>query len=298
MDSLEKHIRYHDIQSTAFSGEYIIIEKIHGSNFSIGYIRNALRLQKRNHIINEHSKDFGIHKIIKPLIQIVEKLKGVLNYNFLIYGEIFGETVTMIKYYDPVSATVFGSKEVFFRAFDLYNADQKMFLKYSDAIVLFEQIGLPCLPILTINDKSIDNLKVIVEKYKSAFSEQFVEGFVLKKDENEISVSRNIFKIKRKEFGECKGPLLNKKIIKSYINYNRYISAYSKIGDDLEKIKEEMIRDSLKDIMLTIRDEIKEEIEGNYPRFHKKFQKYQEKKDIDKDTVTRIETIFSEKETF
>lgn len=128
------------------------------------------------------------------------------------------------------------------------------------------------------------------------FSEQFVEGFVLKKNANELSASRNIFKIVRKQFGGCKGPLLNKKIIKSYINYNRYISAYSKIGDDSEKNKE-MIRDSLKDMMLVISDEVKEEIEGNYQRFHKKIQKYQEKEVIDKDTVTRIETIFNENET-
>lgn len=278
MDKLDKLLRYHDIKSEPCTGEFIVTEKINGSNFAIGYIKNSLRIQRRNGIIDKEFKQFGLSEIIEPLIQIVEKVKDIINFNFLIYGEIFGKTVPMMEYYDPLSVDVFGSKEVFFRAFDLYNADEHTYLKYSDAIALFVTVGLPYLPILNLNYNSIDDLYVTVEKYQSAFSKKFVEGFVLKKDENELSGSRHIFKLVRKEFRGSKVQLLNKNKIKSYVNYNRFISAYSKIGDDPEKIKEEMIRDILEDMMSAISGEVKEEVEENYPRFQKKLQKYQERK--------------------
>lgn len=119
---------------------------------------------------------------------------------------------------------------------------------------------------------------IIVEKYRSDFSAKFVEGFVLKKDENELSHSRNIFKIVRKDFRGSEVQMLNKKKIKLYVDYNRFVSAYSKIGDHPEEIKEEMIRDSLGDMMTVISDEVKAEVEKNYLGFQKEFQKDQERK--------------------
>lgn len=283
MDRLDKHFKYHDVRNVdvkneLVAGEFIVTEKIHGSNFSIGYIKNSLRIQSRNRILDENSKEFGFDEIKTPLIQTVEKLKDVIKYNFLIFGEIFGKTIPAMNYYDHVSADLFGSKAVFFRAFDLYNVDENTFIKYSDAIELFVKVGLPYVPILNINYRTTGDLRLIVEKYESAFSKKYVEGFVLKKDENELSCSRNIFKLKRKEFCGNNVQLLNKHSIKSYVNYNRFISAYSKIGDDLEKIKEEMIRDSLKDMMTVISDEVKKEVEENCEKFQNKFKKYQEKK--------------------
>lgn len=284
MDNLNNHIKYHHIKSKLitdefpFTDEFIVTEKIHGSNFAIGYIEDTLRLQSRNVIIDKDFKPFGLPEIIEPLIQIAEKVKTVLNYNFLIFGEIFGKTIPTMEYYDPTSAAVLGSENYFFRAFDLYNVDEKKYLKYSDAIALFEKVGLPYLPILNINYQTINDLYTIVEKYQSAFSEKFVEGFVLKKNEQELSCSRNIFKIVRKEFSANNSKLSIRNIIKSYVNYNRFISAYSKIGEDLEKIKEEMIQDTLQDMMKIINDEVKEEVEENYQRFQKKFLKCQERK--------------------
>lgn len=269
---MDKLIRYHDIKTTPLSGNFIVTEKIHGSNFGIGYIKNSLRIQSRNRIIDKHFNQFGLSEIIEPLIQIVEKAKGILKYSFLIYGEIFGKTFPVMNYYDSRSVKAFGSKNVFFRAFDLYNADENTYLKYSDAIALFIKVGLPYLPILNINYENTDYLYIIVEKYQSTFSDEIVEGFVLKKDENELSGSRNIFKVVRKKFRGSEVPLINKNKIKSYVNYNRFISAYSKIGNDSEKIKQEMLRDSLEDMMFVIRNEIENEIKENYLRFHKKLQ--------------------------
>lgn len=279
----KKHIKYHDIKIISvtdeftFTEDFIVTEKIHGSNFSIGYIENELQIQSRNKLIDKDFQPFGLSEIIKPLIQIVEKIKDALNYNFLIYGEIFGKTIPTMNYYDSTCKAVFGSEKVFFRAFDLYNVDEKIYLKYSDAIALFEKVGLPYLPILTINDKTIGDLYAIVEKYQSAFSKKFVEGFVLKKNKNELSHTRNIFKIVRKEFKASNVQLLNKNKIKSYVNYKRFASAYSKIGDDLEEIKEEMIRDTLQDMMELINDEVREEVEEHYKEFQKKFEKEKEK---------------------
>lgn len=284
MDEANKLVRYHHIKyklptdTFSFTDEFIVTEKIHGSHFAIGYINNTLRLQSRNVIINKDFKQFGLPEIIEPLIQIVEKIKSALNYNFLIYGEIFGKRIfPTMKYHDPTSATVFGSENFFFRAFDLYNVDEKKFWKYSDAVALFEQVGLPFIPILDINEKSISGLYDLVEKYPSAFSKKFVEGFVVKKNQDELSSMRNIFKIVRKDFRVDNVRLLNKNTIKCYANYNRFNSAYSKIGEDWEKVKEEMIRDTLQDVTKVIKDEVIDEIEENFVKFVKKFQKLLEK---------------------
>lgn len=273
MAKQNRFYKYHLIESEPFSGESIVTEKIHGSNFAIGYIENSLRLQTRTKIVEKNFNQFGLQEIIEPLTQIVEKIKSILDYNFLIYGEIFGKTFPMMNYYDSESVAVFGSKEVFFRAFDLYNVDKNTYVKYSDAIQIFKKVELPCVPILNINYKTIDDLYIIVEKHQSQFSEKFVEGFVLKKDENQLSKSRDIFKLVREEFRVKKVPLLNKNKIKSYINYNRFFSAYSKFGDYPEEIKKEMIRDSLKDMTSVICDEVKKEVEENFLGFQKKLTK-------------------------
>lgn len=182
-----------------------------------------------------------------------------------------------MEYYNPKCADLFGSKNYIFIAFDLYNVAEKKYLKYSNAIALFEKFGLPFLPILKINYKTINYLYNIVETYPSAFSKKFVEGFVIKKNDHEICYTRNIFKIVRKEFCTSNDNLLNKEKIKSYINFNRFISAYSKIGDNLKEIKEEMIRDILQDMMRVINDEVKENVEENITKFQAKFEKYQER---------------------
>lgn len=284
MDSFNKVIKYHNISSKSTTDEfpltddYIVTEKIHGSNFAIGYIENTLQLQTRNELIDKTFKPFGLPEIIEPLIQIVEKVKSALNYNFLIYGEIFGKIIPAMNYYDSNSATVLGSEHYFFRAFDLYNVDEQKYLKYSDAITLFEKVGLPHLPILNIHVETVKDLYEIVENYPSAFSKKCVEGFVVKKNEDESKIMRHIFKIKRKEFRADNVKLLNKNSIKSYVNYNRFLSAHSKYLGDLEKIKSEMIVDATQDMFDKIIDEVTKEVEQNYERFVKKYQKEQERK--------------------
>lgn len=273
MDKLMKLYRYHHIKSEPFLGDdFVVTEKIHGSNFAIGYIENSLRIQSRNKIISQRCNEFGLSEIIEPLIRIVEKLKDILEFNFLIYGEIFGKTIPALKYYDDESVSVFGSEKVFFRAFDLYDVDENTYVKYTDAVVLFERIGLPYLPILDIDYKTVDDLYVTVEKYQSAFSEKCVEGFVVKKNENESARSRNIFKVVRKEFREKKVEPLKKSKMKSYVTYNGFVSAYSKIGNHPEEVKEEIIRDALKKIMAAVRGQVKEEVEKQFPKFQEKFQ--------------------------
>lgn len=271
MDKLVKHYRYHHIKREPITGDnFVVTEKIHGSNFAIGYIENSLRIQSRNKIISQNCNEFGLSEIIEPLIQIVEKLKDILECNFLIYGEIFGKTIPALKYYDVESVSVFGSEKVFFRAFDLYNVDENTYMKYTDAIVLFEKIGLPYLPILDINYKTVSDLYVTVENYQSAFSEKCVEGFVVKKNENESSRSRNIFKVVRKEFIAKKVELLKKS--KLYVTYNRFVSAYSKIGNHPEEIKEEIIRDILKEIITDVGEQVKKEVERLFAKFQEKIQ--------------------------
>lgn len=42
MDKLDKFFKYHDIKSKPLPGEFIVTEKIHGSNFGICYTENLL----------------------------------------------------------------------------------------------------------------------------------------------------------------------------------------------------------------------------------------------------------------
>ena len=260
---------YPSIESKITTGDFLVTEKIDGSNIAIGYINDSLRVQSRRQILIEPYDFLGLKKIIKPLIEIIEKIKSTMKCNFLVYGEIFGH-MSSIKYYDSESEKIFKSNVVFFRAFDLFNVDRRVFLKYTDAIKIFEETKLPYVPILEINYKSVDDLYNKVEIEKSAYSDDILEGFVLKADEeNKPNISRKIFKVKREKF-DCK-QLPSKLKIDNYITDQRFYSAFSKIGKDKEKIKKEIIKDILKDIMTHFTKNISEKVETfvekNYTKF-------------------------------
>ena len=266
---MAKVIMYPSIESKIISGDLLVTEKIDGSNIAIGYINDSLWVQSRRQILTEPYDFIGLKKIIKPLIEIIEKVKNIMKCNFLVYGELFGH-MSSIHYFDSESENIFKSNNVFFRAFDLFNVDKRVFLKYTDAIKIFEETGLPYVPILKIDYNGIGDLYNKVEIVKSAYSDDILEGFVLKADEeSKPDFSRKIFKVKREKF-DCK-QLPSKFKINNYITDQRFYSAYSKTGNDKEKIKEEMIKDIIKDVMTHFTNSVSEKVETfvekNYVKF-------------------------------
>lgn len=265
-------IRYHQIENKVFSGKLIVTEKIDGANIGIGFVNGVLQFQSRNFVKEINTTEFGMDKIVDALVSMVESMKRIMKHdNFLVYGEIFGKKVMNRMNYNDSEASrkAFNSETVFFRAFDIYDIEKKTYWKYSDAIDIFEQVGLPYIPILEdVHYENIGDLYALVEKHKSAYSALPVEGFVLKKDEAELSCQRTIFKVKREAFDE---KALNKFKVKNYVTENRFLSAYSKIGNDSDKIKEEMIEDCLRDIISIFRFDVKKEVENYMDKNYKNF---------------------------
>ena len=250
-------IQYPKIQKMEkMMDKLIVTEKIHGANLGIGFINNALHIQSRRKLLHRNSTFMGLNNIVDELVAFIEKIKNIVQYDFLVYGEIFGnEVMRVMEYYDPESP--FSNKSVFFRGFELYKREEDAYLKYSDAIEIFKQVGLPYLPKLCIKFESVKELYMKTETTKSAFSEKPVEGFVLKKDEEEYRVTKTIFKVKRKIFNEKHGFDIK---TKKYINANRLMSAYTKCGDNLKEIEKEMIQDILKDAMKNVIHHVSEEV--------------------------------------
>ena len=249
-------IHYPKIQKLEEMMDHLIVtEKVHGANLGIGFINNALHIQSRRKLLDRNSNFMGLNNIIDELVAFVEKIKNIVRYDFLVYGEIFGAMRT-IEYYDLDSP--FSNKSVFFRAFEMYKREGDVFLKYSDAIEIFKQVGLPYLPKIDIKYESVKELYAKAETTKSAFSEKPVEGFVLKKDQEEDRKTKTIFKVKRKIFNENRGFQFK---AKNYINANRLMSAYTKCGDNLNEIEKEMIQDILKDAIENAIRPVSEEVD-------------------------------------
>lgn len=289
---MEKVYHYPTIQNGIIGGDDVIItEKIDGSNIGIGYVNGLLHIQSRTQKLKEDTKNFGLNTILKKLIPKIQDIKDILNCDFIVYGEIFGH-IRRLDYNDPESKkelwTPDEEKEPqvrFFRAFDILKLEKKLFLKYTDAIEIFDKVKLPYVPILDVKYKDQEELRIIVQTFQSAYSQEPVEGFILKENKEE-SYPRTMTKLKRENFEEIarkKKRELKKFEPKTYVNTNRFISAYTKIGNNPEEIKEEMIKDTLKDIMLLFKSDVKNAVEAYMNKNYDRVMAYHQNKKIEKE---------------
>ena len=71
--------------------KWVVMEKVHGSNFSIYFINGKIKFSKRNSILKENEWFYNYQIIKDKLIRNIKIVSELLkNDNIVIYGELFG----------------------------------------------------------------------------------------------------------------------------------------------------------------------------------------------------------------
>lgn len=94
--------------------EFVVTEKIHGSNVSILISKDEYRIAKRNNFTSDSPSDhFGVRQVIDESAQITQAIKSIQHYligtgNIIVlYGEIFGKGVQKEINYGPNKSLLF-----------------------------------------------------------------------------------------------------------------------------------------------------------------------------------------------
>lgn len=248
--------------------QWVVLEKIHGGNFAIYVDKDGIRVAKRTGFIAEDESFFNYQRVIdkhKDAIMAfydgykdnVKTISGGLNYEMVIYGEIFGGSyphndVSRINDACKVQKGVFYSPDNEFMIFDV-----KLDNEYMSAVLVEEgcrHYGLPYVPIRfkgTLEEclaqhnefqTSIPGLLGLPE-----IEDNVCEGVVIKPNKTSFlrSGSRAIIKNKNAKFSEKgnkdKGPRIAEVLpgnvqvvldeVISYVTENRLRNVISKIGE-------------------------------------------------------------------
>lgn len=306
---------YPSITSEVLFFEYgddcIITEKLHGSNISFGVVKSRFVVQSRNKLIHPDGKvEFGVKHILpkledkaKRLRKLIQELRGEER-DFIVYGEAFGGVNQFsIEYKDEESVRAFGTDKIFFRAFDLFLVDPVndrtgIFLAYDEAIELFKTVGLPYIPKLTEKDfedygeyGNYAHLCRIVESKKGHFSE-IVEGFVVRKNEEEKKYKRTIYKVKAVAFNDTgKKQPCEKYKIKNYLVESEILSQILNVGWDLDKLKNAVKKDITAKLSQVLEEDKKVKLRKLEEELDEKITAYFSKEK----QIERLERMYSEK---
>lgn len=218
--------------------KFVIMEKLDGANFQIKIFPDfTIKYGSRNIYLTE---DFYNYKEVVDKIDL-SLLKKEANYNdnvIILYGELYGKGIqNRIDY----------GKDKHIKFFDVKINNK--FLAYDEFKMFCENFNLSIVPVIKENiffDEAInfevDNMITLINPFKN----NYAEGVVIRIYDNEIfkGHSRFILKKKAKNFIEKS---IKKKIIRQkkeinlnllkykeevsrYINKNRILSLFSKIG--------------------------------------------------------------------
>jgi RNA ligase (TIGR02306 family) len=106
--------------------EVIVTEKIHGASARYAFVDGRMRCGSRNEWKKEDPDDLWWRVVAKyPEIQEF----CIANPQYTLYGEVFGN-VQSLKYGAQ-------NNQVFFRAFDIWDSENAIFVPYNEAIALF-----------------------------------------------------------------------------------------------------------------------------------------------------------------
>lgn len=265
-------------------GDWIVLEKIHGSNFSVWVDNNEIKYAKRTSFV-----DGDFYNSNAVMFRYNENFKSLFNYcyNFLhpdyiaIYGEIYGgsyfhKEVSRITDAMKIQKGVYYCPDNNWIAYDLclFKEDKWVYMNYEKAVNLFKKFDIPCIPVKFKGgfqeclDYQDDFLSEIYKLHDlPAIENNICEGIVMKPLETCYVFSRDrvilkkkndkfkeVWKGRKKVYSSVKLSDLGNKILQKledYVTENRYNNVISKIGPvtikDFGKILGEMTRDILKD---------------------------------------------------
>lgn len=258
--SLENTYRQKEIDKIVMmeiKDQWVVTEKVHGANFSFWVYKNVetkeidIKCAKRSGWIEEDEKFFNYKPVLEKYRPMLEKLRGDVLDNFVIYGELFGGNIQSGMCY---------SLEQDFVAFDMrwINEDGSLgwVLDKLTMLTLKDDYNLPVTPLIGVYDTFEEALaveesftsKLIRQDFDGKEEHKETEGIVIEPNNAvyEPNGSRVYLKKKTKRFLEKggkpnikhKSPVVLQETVQfkldqalMFLNKNRFDSVVSKIGE-------------------------------------------------------------------
>ena len=306
--SLENTYRQKEIDKIVMmeiKDQWVVTEKVHGANFSFWVYKNVetkeidIKCAKRSGWIEEDEKFFNYKSVLEKYRPMLEKLRGDVLDNFVIYGELFGGNIQSGMCY---------SLEQDFVAFDMrwINEDGSLgwALDKLTMLTLKDDYNLPVTPLIGVYDTFEEALaveesftsKLIRQDFDGKEEHKETEGIVIEPNNAvyEPNGSRVYLKKKTKRFLEKGGkpnikhkvPMLLQESVQLkldeallFLNNNRFDSVVSKIGEvsikDIGKVMglltQDIVVDMEKDLEQSV--DLWFETKGEKQLFMKNLQK-------------------------
>ena len=306
--SLENTYRQKEIDKILMmdiKDQWVVTEKVHGANFSFWVYKNVetkeidIKCAKRSGWIEEDEKFFNYKSVLEKYRPMLEKLRGDVLDNFVIYGELFGGNIQSGMCY---------SLEQDFVAFDMrwINEDGSLgwALDKLTMLTLKDDYNLPVTPLIGVYDTFKEALaveesftsKLIRQDFDGKEGHKEAEGVVIEPNNAvyEPNGSRVYLKKKTKRFLEKGGkpnikhkvPMLLQESVQLkldeallFLNNNRFDSVVSKIGEvsikDIGKVMglltQDIVVDMEKDLEQSV--DLWFETKGEKQLFMKNLQK-------------------------
>lgn len=307
--SLENTYRQKEIDKILMMGikdQWVVTEKVHGANFSFWVYKNVetkeidIKCAKRSGWIEEGEKFFNYKSVLEKYRPMLEKLRGDVLDNFVIYGELFGGNIQSGMCY---------SLEQDFVAFDMrwINEDGSLgwALDKLTMLTLKDDYNLPVTPLIGVYD-TFEEALAVEESFTSKLIRQDFDGEEEEHKETEGVViepnnavyepngSRVYLKKKTKRFLEKGGkpnikhkvPMLLQESVQLkldeallFLNNNRFDSVVSKIGEvsikDIGKVTGLLTQDIVVDMEKDLEQPVDSwfETKGEKQLFMKNLQK-------------------------
>lgn len=306
--SLENTYRQKEIDKVVMmeiKDQWVVTEKVHGANFSFWVYKDVdtkeidIKCAKRSGWIEEDEKFFNYKSVLEKYRPTLEKLRGDVLDNFVIYGELFGGNIQSGMCY---------SLEQDFVAFDMrwINEDGSLGLPLDKltTLTLAGDYNLPVTPLIGVYNTFEEALaveesftsKLIRQDFDGAEEHKETEGIVIEPNNAvyEPNGSRVYFKKKTKRFLEKggkpnikhKNPVVLQETVQLkldeallFLNNNRFDSVVSKIGEvsikDIGKVMglltQDIVVDMEKDLEQSV--DLWFETKGEKQLFMKNLQK-------------------------
>ena len=258
--SLENTYRQKEIDKIIMmdiKDQWVVTEKVHGANFSFWVYKDqetkniSIKCAKRSGWIEEDEKFFNYKSILEKYRPMLEKLRGDVLDDFVIYGEIYGGNIQSGMCY---------SLEQDFVAFDMrwINNDESLSLPLDKLTTLTLEVdyNIPVTPLIGVYN-TFEEALAVEESFTSKLIRQGFDGKDINKEAEGIVIepnnpvyepngSRVYLKKKTKRFLEKggkpnikhKSPVVLQESVQSkldealvFLNRNRFESVVSKIGE-------------------------------------------------------------------
>ena len=305
--SLENTYRQKEIdkiQSMMIQDKWVVTEKVHGANFSFWVTKDDMgsvniKCAKRSGWIEEDEKFFNYKSVLEKYRPMLEKLRGDVLDDFVVYGELYGGNIQNGMCY---------ALDQDFIAFDIRWIEEDGSLSVPldklTVLTLDTDYQIPVVPLIGLYD-TFEEALAVEESFISKLMRHDFDGKDVHKEAEGVVIepnnpafepngSRVYLKKKTKRFLEKggkstvkhKSPVVVQESVKNkledatvFLNRNRFDSVVSKIGEvsikDIGKVMGLLTQDIVVDMEKDLEQPVESwfETKGEKQLFMKNLQK-------------------------